>query len=344
MDVKRFRDRTFPVYRSIVEGRVEAPPHSSMDTMIFQKGMPKLLITNVIEYFADNFKEAGLQAVDLPNMAPPFNMCWFEGQIPERGHLLNVDGPTNIGATFLAFDLQNPDHSSRDEIGPSEYELPVMGLNDRPNLEEEASWSTHLIGAMKAPDWIAENAWAPTYHLMSLVCGDGSLLRIPSLKDPDKTMNASILHRFGYFSDLVLDLLPSDEVARRNALTLFSIIPILLSICFLHCKNVELVEQESVFRLDNRKVTGRLKKKSRMARVRYHMLTIDPVKKVLATEGKIEEVGGQKALHICRGHFKYYREHGLFGKYKDIYWWNQQLRGSLERGGMVKDYKEMAPK
>ena len=45
-------------------------------------------------------------------------------------------------------------------------------------------------------------------------------------------------------------------------------------------------------------------------------------------------------MHICRGHFKDFREGtGLFGKLKGMYWWNQQLRGAPEFGVCDKDYQ-----
>jgi len=40
----------------------------------------------------------------------------------------------------------------------------------------------------------------------------------------------------------------------------------------------------------------------------------------------------QKALHICRGHFKDYRKSGLFGKIAGIFWWDQHARGSADCG------------
>ena len=78
--------------------------------------------------------------------------------------------------------------------------------------------------------------------------------------------------------------------------------------------------------------------------VRYHVLEIEPLKRILRTEGKSEETGLKRALHICRGHFKDYREHGLFGKFKDIYWWDSQVRGNLSEGIVNKDYSVDAPK
>lgn len=64
------------------------------------------------------------------------------------------------------------------------------------------------------------------------------------------------------------------------------------------------------------------------------------MKKIIKTEGNVDEVGLKRALHICRGHFKNYSNgKGLFGKYKGLYWWDMNLRGNSENGTVVKDYK-----
>ena len=63
------------------------------------------------------------------------------------------------------------------------------------------------------------------------------------------------------------------------------------------------------------------------------------MKKVLKTEGGIDEVGLQRALHICRGHFKDYRDgKGLFGKHKGLYWWDSTVKGNANNGEIKKDY------
>jgi hypothetical protein len=50
--------------------------------------------------------------------------------------------------------------------------------------------------------------------------------------------------------------------------------------------------------------------------LKYHTIEIEPMKKVLRHEGRIETEGLKRALHICRGHFAHYpeTEPGLFGK------------------------------
>ena len=111
----------------------------------------------------------------------------------------------------------------------------------------------------------------------------------------------------------------------------------LLAVSLMHCKNVSVISREP--KVGNRKQRGR-----HASKIRFHTLQIEPMKRVLRQEGKAEEAGIKHALHICRGHFKdFSKGKGLFGKYKDIFWWDSQVRGSAERGAVLKDYSVEQP-
>jgi len=111
-----------------------------------------------------------------------------------------------------------------------------------------------------------------------------------------------------------------------------------LTVSFMHCKNVV---QRVV--APPPKLSKRHKERHGRPLFSYRVLEIEPMKQVLRTEGRSEEVGLAKALHICRGHFKDYRERGLFGRNKGLYWWDQHARGSIEAGVVGKDYSVKAP-
>jgi hypothetical protein len=110
------------------------------------------------------------------------------------------------------------------------------------------------------------------------------------------------------------------------------------TVSFMHCKNVV---QRVV--APPPKLSKRHKERHGRPLFSYRVLEIEPMKQVLRTEGRSEEVGLAKALHICRGHFKDYRERGLFGRNKGLYWWDQHVRGSIEAGIAAKDYSVKAP-
>lgn len=115
-----------------------------------------------------------------------------------------------------------------------------------------------------------------------------------------------------------------------TAQTLF---PTFLTISFMHCKNVELKNT-----IPSAPLSKKHEKKYGKPLIRYKILEIEPMRKVLESEGQDRSLGLKHALHICRGHFKDYTEHGLFGKYKGLYWWDSHVRGDSSRGTVVKDY------
>lgn len=102
----------------------------------------------------------------------------------------------------------------------------------------------------------------------------------------------------------------------------------------LSCKNVE--------RIDNRfdaKLIKAWQKRNKPYFEKYYTLAIEPMKKILESEGEAQIKGIQHALHICRGHFKTYEGKGLFGKYKGRFWWPSQVRGDASIGKIHKDYE-----
>lgn len=101
---------------------------------------------------------------------------------------------------------------------------------------------------------------------------------------------------------------------------------------FMHCKNVRQVETKE-------DPGERFRKQYGVPKYTYRTLQIDPMKEVLRREGKSDSEGLKRALHICRGHFSTYSEEKpLFGKYPGTFWVPDHVRGSKERGEVVKDY------
>lgn len=115
--------------------------------------------------------------------------------------------------------------------------------------------------------------------------------------------------------------------------------PILLTLSFLHCKNIEVrtVVPPEKLSLKYRKNTGR-------DLVKYHVLDIAPMRKILDRYRKGTSDDLRRALHICRGHFKIFTEDApLMGKHVGTFWWTPQVRGSKDAGVVLKDYRVSAP-
>jgi hypothetical protein len=106
-----------------------------------------------------------------------------------------------------------------------------------------------------------------------------------------------------------------------------------LAICFCNCAKTKLTEHVAPPKLSRSH-----ERKCGKPLVRYHTVEIEAVNRVLkAAVGS--GAGIKQALHICRGHFKDYRERGLFGKVKGVFWWDMSVRGSADEGVVVKDYQ-----
>lgn len=115
--------------------------------------------------------------------------------------------------------------------------------------------------------------------------------------------------------------------------------PVFLAISFSHCKNVEVVDSRV------RKVPPRLRKMMSLQSdtVVTKVLKINPITRILESEGDIGNSGIKTALHTCRGHFRDYRERGLFGRTRGVFWFDQHVRGTNMSRVVHKSYKVEGP-
>jgi len=126
-----------------------------------------------------------------------------------------------------------------------------------------------------------------------------------------------------------------EPTIERTELLLSAITFGMFCLAFLNCQNVEPIivkPHPTEARKHYRKHGNHL--------IKYKVLRVIPIKKIKEkTENK--SILSKQLLphHICRGHFKDYRDRGLFGKYKGIFWWDQFVRGEKNHGVIVKDYE-----
>ena len=78
--------------------------------------------------------------------------------------------------------------------------------------------------------------------------------------------------------------------------------------------------------------------------VTYKTLRILPHARRGQKSGLVVQHPESIPLHICRGHFKDFREGPGLGKFHvhGVWWWHPQVRGSAERGAVKKDYEVVA--
>lgn len=113
--------------------------------------------------------------------------------------------------------------------------------------------------------------------------------------------------------------------------------PSMLAITFMNCRNTVLVEHSP-----EQKLSKVHQKKHGRPLVRFRTICVEPIRKIFR-DAAGSDSSIKRALHICRGHFKDYRESGLFGRNKGLYWWGSQVRGTVKSGVVLKDYTVAAP-
>lgn len=114
--------------------------------------------------------------------------------------------------------------------------------------------------------------------------------------------------------------------------------PLQLTMSFMNCKNVKVIDNKP------RDLKSREIKAKQRPWVTYKTLDIEPMRRVLRTEGNAESTGLKRALHICRGHFATYTpEKPLFGRVSGQFWIPAHVRGNKQNGVVVKDYNANPP-
>lgn len=130
---------------------------------------------------------------------------------------------------------------------------------------------------------------------------------------------------------------PQRDVEHANEVSWFLSVPF-MALLFLHFKNVRIAASPAP--------SPRLQKarqdKGKPPLLRWHTLTVSPVRNAVASANGGSSSLTPRALHRIRGHYKTYTdENRLFGKYTGMYWWDAHARGSRQAGIVLKDYRVM---
>lgn len=264
-------------------------------------------ITNVADYYwTGTEQETWDIRTDFPNTAPPFPLMWME---------FKTSPITNSNGQLKPMPLLPPRAAVLLKSAEAdEYKLP------------EAKWVTEIITFIESEKQIGGVASIMVKAVLT-TDKDGKPV-IASWPFPER----SPLHYFAMSDEVGKTLI--DQQLRDDVCHSFWAItaPALLAVCFMHCKNVELVARDP-------HAEHKGKRNRHGYHVTYKELEITPMKKILRTQGRSESTGIQRALHICRGHFKdFSKGGGLFGKLHGTYWWGDMLRGHPEMGVVEKTY------
>lgn len=137
---------------------------------------------------------------------------------------------------------------------------------------------------------------------------------------------------------------PNDKTVRTMRYLELMLCAPFMAICFMNCKNVELIDNAPPVKLSERH-----RKEKGVPLTIYKTIKVNSMrtaKHYINQDARHQPDHSQPSeapLHIVRGHFKDFRDgKGLFGKFKGVYWWDQAVRGSAENGEVIKDYNIQA--
>lgn len=106
-----------------------------------------------------------------------------------------------------------------------------------------------------------------------------------------------------------------------------------VALLLLDCKNIRLVKK-------NKQENPMDHKRKGKKGFSYYVLGVDVANRASSGRGREKTAEIMNRLHMCRGHFKTFtKEKPLFGTITGRFWWHPHMRGSLEQGEIVKDYK-----
>jgi hypothetical protein len=254
--------------------------------------LPVIVADNVAEYyFTGTGQEQWNIQNDFPNVAPPYPLYWLEHHLPK--HIHSEQGDTDLGYLPLA--------GAR--VGWLLITVPVEDAVGT-NIPANTKWicmADHFYQWGRAKDGMIEG---PHGAMVFPIDERGQVIEPP------------MMHTYTRGT-------PED---RHLAVCMMGgLNPVLLTISFLHCKNVKTEDHVVPAKLAKR----RAERHGGPRPMRYKTLVIEPLKQTLRRVGGSDKHGIAKAMHICRGQFWDYREGpGLFGKLNILCWHEAHVRGT----------------
>ena len=255
-------------------------------------------------YWHDGKEDWNLK--DVPCVAPQFANMWIEGYDPVFGHFGSL--------------LQASRNTQKKEEMIDIWRDSAFGWNRHMKkflTTEEGEWLITVLSLTY------HSAYVLAEHYNTLVCFPPVIFTADTLgrAKGDETVDKIVMGSLG-----------AKTIDPEMHGPHFASIPALLTISFLHCKNV-ITETK----YGGKRATGIAKRRRGYT---YKLLKVGQTMFSKEQHGK-HNPQGLFSMHICRGHFKDYRENGLFGKYPGIYWCPSHIRGNPEMGIVEKDYEVM---
>lgn len=271
-------------------------------------------IDNVAQYFWQ-YPNQLIEPKNLPNVAPPFGHFWME---------YKARSGKDVGILVRAGEIDDPEmiYGLFRERGDYDFRWVVTLIviaGDPVKIKSIGLETAMIVLGVRADGTIGKMGHHEAYRFFD----DPEAIKAIEKVDAQQSLNGKIIKlREQHWFGLVGLAFPG-----------------LLALCFMNCKNVELIPRPLV---TSKPAKGKMQNRGPVDK--FHVLKIDPIKRVLDGEGQSGTKGLKHALHICRGHFKDYQSGaGLFGKYKGLYWWDSHVRGDHTLGTVTKDYDVRSP-
>ena len=292
----------------------------------------KIMIDNVANYYYVDNPKLGVSALaDFPNCAPPFPMMWMEYLMPTRvsieGRMYDTSNAVGrVGAFVVAFDAKANMHQHK----------PLQTLISHLNTPQDIRWCVVFnvfMGSRRTNETVG-----PVAALTYAVDASGGLMSSDGANEAGHMFR--VMHRpifqdtmFPTSDGFIKDASPL-ELQGQAGIISNAVDPFLLALSLMNCRNVELVDQDSVPEKVRRK-----RERKGVPVFTHKTLKIEAMRAARSNRGR-GDADTNNAFHICRGHFKRFGpENRLFGKWEGTYWWAGQVRGTKSAGVVVKDYE-----
>lgn len=292
---------------------------------------------NVAQYlYGTNRKDPHNLTQDFPNIAPPWPNFFVEFAMPkticevtpEGSQMVQWEGPKTLGLHWMAGRRGSYDFDAQQSLFRTLSESSNTQIRSK-YLEaaEQAAWfgHVHLYNDLQGSD-----PDGPVWLFLFPISSESQFF----LCDHPAEYGSSSVVVIERPADPVRWPIPIKPTIHRVIWMAMAVSLMTLSFC--NCKNVTIAPVSPPIGLSRK-----FERKHGKPLFRYNVINIQPITKMLDTEGGASVNGLKHALHICRGHFKDYKERGLFGKelLKGIYWWPAHVRGSPEQGITISDYR-----
>jgi hypothetical protein len=283
-----------------------------------------IVIDNVADYYFQHHttSSGGMDGpAEFPQLAQPFPYAFYEYRLtPSMYDVMFTEA--DLGGRRVIDTVGIQVQSADAEL--CRRDLPALvGMMDEKRIGAPVQWVQFLT--LFARNSVDRDVYGPCSQLMLAVGPDG--------------LATSHLHiRAWGIADPCFELIDEDERFSIESIGRLAF-PAFLAASLLHCRNVTTREH-----VPPPKLSKAFHRRHGHPLVRFRTLTIEPMKAVVRRDGQTKDSGLNQALHLCRGHFKDYRNSGgLFGKHQGLFWWDMHARGTLDQGAVVKDYAIKLP-